>query len=137
MYRVSPLTYWVGGIVATMLHGRFINCAQHELAMFNPPAGMTCGQYMGPYLKFAPGQLLNPTAFELCQYCPLTSADQFLVSSDLNWNQRWRDFGFMWIYVAFNISIAVFLYYLVRVRKWSKADMVRSIKALVRGRARD
>lgn len=84
MYRVSPLTYWVGGITATTLHGRLINCAPNELAVFNPPTSLTCGQYMGPYLKLAPGKLLNPTAQDTCQYCPLTAADQFLAFSDLD-----------------------------------------------------
>ncbi len=128
MYRVSPLTYWVGGIAVTTLHGRLINCASHELAMFNPPTGLTCGQYMAPYLKLAPGTLLNPTANELCQYCSLKVADQFLATSDLHWSQRWRDFGLMWAYVAFNIFAAVVLYYIFRVKRWSKDDLLGMTK---------
>ena len=53
MYRVSPLTYWVAGIAAAMLHGRQVVCAEVELSIFNPPAGQTCGQYMEAYLTQA------------------------------------------------------------------------------------
>ena len=44
MYRVSPLTYWVGGLAAAMLHGRRVECAQDELSIFNPPSAQTCGE---------------------------------------------------------------------------------------------
>ncbi|OCK76589.1 ATP-binding cassette transporter [Lepidopterella palustris CBS 459.81] len=128
MYRVSPLTYWVGGIAATTLHGRAIECASHEIAKFNPPTGQTCAQYMAEYLKVAPGRLLNPTATTVCEYCPMKIADQFLANSELYWSQRWRDFGLIWVYVVFNIFAAVVLYYIVRVKRWSKDDVLDTIR---------
>ncbi|KAJ5229183.1 hypothetical protein N7489_009891 [Penicillium chrysogenum] len=36
MNRVSPLTYYVGGISATALHGRPIHCSNRELRVFDP-----------------------------------------------------------------------------------------------------
>ncbi|OCK76220.1 hypothetical protein K432DRAFT_437160 [Lepidopterella palustris CBS 459.81] len=128
MYRVSPFTYWVGGIAATTLHAREIKCSYNEIAKFRPPAGLNCAQYMAPYLELAPGQLLDPTATQLCEYCPLTVADQFLAKSDIYWSQRWRDFAFMWAYIVFNICAAVVLYYVVRVQKWSKNDVMGLLK---------
>ncbi len=122
------MTYWVGGIAVTTLHGRAVKCASTEIAMFKPPTGLTCGQYMAPYLRLAPGQLLNPSSEDVCQYCSLTVADQFLASSDLNWSERWRDFGLMWAYVVFNIFMAVLLYYTFRVKRWSKSDVLAILK---------
>ncbi|EGU88707.1 hypothetical protein FOXB_00778 [Fusarium oxysporum f. sp. conglutinans Fo5176] len=56
---------------------------QSELAVFQPPAGDTCGSYMQPYLEQgATGKLLNPSAAANCSYCPLRYADQILARSD-------------------------------------------------------
>ncbi|KAK4544573.1 hypothetical protein LTR36_004145 [Oleoguttula mirabilis] len=120
MYRVSPLTYWVGGIASTMLHGRQVECSATEASTFNPPAGQTCQQYLAPYLTTAPGTLQNPDATSQCRYCSLSNADQFLAGSGIAWSDRWRNFGLMWVYIFFNIFGAVMLYYLFRVRGVSK-----------------
>lgn len=117
MYRVSPFTYWVGGIAATMLHGRQVVCASEELSRFSPPAGQTCQQYLASYLSTAPGTLQNPQSTTECRYCPLSNADQFLAGSDIYWSQRWRNFGLFWAYIAFNIFAATLLYWFFRVRK--------------------
>lgn len=117
MWRVSPLTYIVGGLAATTIHGREVICAENELAIFDPPSGQTCAEYLQPYLTQAPGSLYNPDATERCNYCPITNGDQFLAASRINWDQRWRNFGIGWAYVGFNIFGAVFLYWFFRVRK--------------------
>jgi len=78
MYRVSPFTYWVAAMADALLYGRPIECAADELSVFNPPAGETCGSYLAPYLTQAPGTLQNPDATSSCQYCALSSANQFL-----------------------------------------------------------
>lgn len=83
MYRVSPLTYLIAGITATGLHGRAIECASAELSVFNPPSGMTCGDYLSSYLQSSPGQLYNPSAMQGCQYCQLRNADQYLAASNI------------------------------------------------------
>ncbi|TKA56336.1 hypothetical protein B0A49_12974, partial [Cryomyces minteri] len=118
MYRVSPLTYWVAGIVSTELHGRTIDCSAAESSIFNPPAGETCQSYLAPYLAIAPGTLQNPTATANCRYCSLSNADQFMAGSNIYWSERWRNFGIMWVYIIFNIFVATVLYYTFRVKKW-------------------
>ena len=117
MYRVSPLTYWVAGIAAAMLHGRQVNCAPAETSIFSPPAGQTCQQYMASYLAQAPGTLQNPMSTSECRYCALSVADQYLASSNIYWSERWRNFGLIWVYVFFNIFMATFLYWFFRVRQ--------------------
>ncbi|EAS35179.3 ABC transporter [Coccidioides immitis RS] len=120
MWRVSPLTYTVGGLAATVLHERVVRCAENELAVFDPPDGATCGQYLERFFALgAPGRLNNPFATQGCEYCPLSSGDQFLAESEIFWNQRWRNFGIGWGYIGFNVFATVVLYYLFRVRKSS------------------
>lgn len=116
MYRVSPLTYWVGGIVATILHDRPIQCSKVELSVFDPPAGQTCGEYLAPYLVQSPGILLNAESMSDCQFCALTTADQYVSQNEIVWAERWRNWGIVWVYVAFNIIVATVLYFVFRVR---------------------
>ena len=120
MYRASPFTYWIGGIVATELHGRAIECAPSEVSIFSPPAGQTCGAYMQQYLAVAPGRLQNPNATADCNYCSLTVADQFMEGVGIRWDDRWRNFGIVWAYVVFNIFVTVLVYYVFRVAKWKR-----------------
>ena len=133
MYRISPLTYIVSGIAATGLHGHDITCSANEMSIFDPPANMTCGEYLAPYFAAqAPGHLSNPAASTLCQYCPLSTADQFLAVSAISWDTRWRNFGIGWAYVVFNVVMTVLLYYLFRVKvwsswKWQRGSVLRSI----------
>ncbi|KAH0534150.1 hypothetical protein FGG08_007259 [Glutinoglossum americanum] len=128
MYRVSPLTYFVGSMVGTGLHGRMIECSPAEINQFNPPNGTTCGEYMREYLaKAPPSQLLNPGDTSNCRYCALLTSDEFLATSDIQWDLRWRDSGIMWSYIAFNVFMAVMLYYLFRVRKWDATGKKRRI----------
>jgi ABC-type multidrug transport system permease subunit len=131
MYRVSPLTYLVDGIVATGLHGREVVCAGNELAIVQPLAGQTCGQYLEQYAQAAHGAVYNPDATADCQYCPVTVADDFLSGSNIVWDERWRNWGLGFAYIGFNIVVAVLLYYLIRVRKGSGKSMQERMKPLL------
>ncbi|KAJ5827574.1 hypothetical protein N7447_004337 [Penicillium robsamsonii] len=125
MHRVSPLTYYVGGISATALHGRPIHCSDRETVSFDAPAGQSCGEYLGKYMAKAPGNLYNWTSTGKCHYCPLRSADQYLASREIFWTNRWRDYGILWAYFAVNIFGAVLLYYLFRVLPYSRSNKVK------------
>ncbi|RKK65208.1 hypothetical protein BFJ69_g16489 [Fusarium oxysporum] len=119
MYRVSPMTYLVGGDAVSGLSGDPIVCSHAELAVFQPPTGETCGAYMQPYLEqAAPGTLLNPDATASFSYCPLGYADQVLARSGMYYDERWRDWGLGFIYIAFNIAAVFAFYYLFRLRIW-------------------
>ncbi|KAL0259352.1 hypothetical protein SLS55_005088 [Diplodia seriata] len=68
MYRVSPLTYWIGGVVASLLHARPVVCAEPETSTFDPPTGSTCGEYLAEWLDAgAPGALQNPGDVKGCR----------------------------------------------------------------------
>ncbi|GLA65890.1 hypothetical protein AtubIFM56815_009691, partial [Aspergillus tubingensis] len=93
MYRVSPFTYFVAGVASTQLHGVTVNCSSAEMAVFDPPSGQTCVEYLGDYLKTVPGRLMNPDAMTSCEYCPYSVADQFLAEREYRFDRRWMDFG--------------------------------------------
>jgi ATP-binding cassette, subfamily G (WHITE), member 2, PDR len=123
MYRLSPLTYIIGGLSATGLGGRRVTCSTTELNIFQPASGQNCGEYLSAYLNEAPGQLTDPKALSNCSYCPLKTADQFLSASEIAWDERWRNFGIVWAYILFNIAAAMMLYYAFRVLKWKPATL--------------
>ena len=132
MYRVSPLTYLVDSIAATGMHARLVTCASNELSRFDPPSGTTCGDYLQTFLATSPGgSLINPSATAGCEYCPLSSSDQFLASLSITWNHRWRDYGIGFAYIGFNIVFAVLFYYAFRVRKWSGASIKKGPSRVV------
>ncbi|KAJ9490393.1 hypothetical protein VN97_g2891 [Penicillium thymicola] len=134
MYRVSPFTYWIGGMAGTQLHNRQVVCSTTELSIFNPPSGQTCGEYLMEYVTAAGGQLLNPEATSDCSYCSLQVADQYLITTGISYSDRWRNFGIMWAFIGFNIFVATLMYYLVRVKRWSSADMKESVMKLIPGK---
>lgn len=132
MYRLSPFTYLVAGVVATGLHSREIHCAANELSVFDPPKSQTCGQYLSTYLSEAPGRLIDASATSLCQCFPLTVADQFLATTGIYWSQRWKNFGIVWAYILFNVFAAVGLYWAFRVHKWSGESTKRGAARIAR-----
>lgn len=84
-----------------------------------PPQGLNCSAYLTPFADVAKGVIYNPDALSDCQYCPIANGDQFLAGSSIHYSTRWRDYGIGFVYIGFNIFMAVFLYYLIRVRKSS------------------
>jgi ATP-binding cassette subfamily G (WHITE) protein 2 (PDR) len=115
-------------MVSTLLHDRPVVCSSTETSHFDPPSGQTCGQYLADYLQTAPGVLQNPDATTNCQYCPLSSSDQFLAGSKIYYNERWRNFGIMFAFIGFNIAMAVLSYWAFRVAKWDTSKFKRGGK---------
>ncbi|KAJ5198072.1 CDR ABC transporter [Penicillium cinerascens] len=135
MYRVSPFTYWIGAMASTQVHGRQVVCSPAELSVFDPPSGLTCWDYLKDYATKAGGQVLNKNATSGCEYCPLTIGDQYLATSEIYYDQRWRNFGIVWAFIAFNIFMATLLYYLFRVKKWDMDSMKKKFARFVPSKA--
>lgn len=119
MYRVSPFTYLISGMLSTAVANTEVICASNELLHFVPAAGKTCAQYMTNYIEFAGGYLTNPHATDMCSFCTVKDTNVFLASVSSHYSQAWRNFGIMWAYIIFNIVAALFLYWLARVPKKS------------------
>ncbi|PYH88728.1 hypothetical protein BO71DRAFT_467139 [Aspergillus ellipticus CBS 707.79] len=129
MYRVSPMTYLVGGMLATGLANAEVHCADIELIEVQPPSNETCESYLSAYVQMAGGAVYNPQATSNCQYCEMTNSNVYLASLSSYYSERWRNFGLMWAYIAFNVFAALFLYWFVRVRS-SDAGIFRRISKL-------
>jgi ABC-type multidrug transport system permease subunit len=57
-----------------------------------------------------------------CSFCSVSKTDTFLAAMGSNSEDTWRDFGLLWVYIAFNIAGAEFIYWLVRVPKGKRAS---------------
>jgi ABC-type multidrug transport system permease subunit len=132
MYRVSPMTYLIAGWAGISISDRVVHCAQNELAIFDPPSGQNCSTYLSQYFEMgAPGQLSNPSATSNCEYCPLTNGAQYLAGSRIYAADAWRNFGFLWVYIVFNVFATIFLYYIFRVKKLSLEGVMREPKKIL------
>ncbi|SPJ89757.1 probable ABC1 transport protein [Fusarium torulosum] len=131
MYYVSPFTYIVGGMLATGVANTDVTCAANELVPLEPPNGSTCIEYMGDYIKAVGGYFVNPDATENCQFCTIEKTNTYLAAVNIDYADRWRNFGVLWIYIAFNIAAALFIYWLARMPKktFKKADKTKKAKA--------
>ncbi|KIY50620.1 ABC transporter Cdr4 [Fistulina hepatica ATCC 64428] len=126
MYRVSPFTYFVSGMLSTAVAHNKVECAAIEYTVLEPPSGDTCWQYLDPYVTATGAYLSNPNATSECLVCPMSSTDQFLAEIGIYFDDAWRNFGILWVYIIFNIFASLFVYWLARVPKGRKAMEIAS-----------
>lgn len=92
-------------LVLLAIGGQAIVCSSTELVSVNPPKGLTCGEYMNPFIELAGGYLTNTGDTEGCQYCPYKTADQYMYSRfNITYSDHWRNLGIIFGFVAFNVS---------------------------------
>jgi ATP-binding cassette, subfamily G (WHITE), member 2, PDR len=73
---------------------------------------------LASYISQAGGYLRNGNGDSTsCEYCPIATTNDFLASINSNFDNRWRNFGLLWVYTVFNIAAALFFYWLARVPK--------------------
>jgi ABC-type multidrug transport system permease subunit len=116
MYYLSPFTWLVSGLLSTALHDVAITCAPKEINIFMPPQGQTCEDYAGAFVKRMHGKILNPMATSNCEYCRFSTGDHYLSTLNMRWEDRWRNFGLLAVYILFNATMAFVYYYLAKVR---------------------
>lgn len=117
MYRVSPFTYLVSGMLSTGLAHQRVTCAENEYVTFRAQNGQTCQEYINTYQQAAGGYLQDPNARGNCSFCTYDNTDVFLNQVSANYDDRWRNFGILWAFIVFNVCAAVFFYWLARVPK--------------------
>lgn len=121
MYRLTPFTYLIEGLLVNAISGRTITCKESELT-FLVPVG-DCTTFLAPYVAEAGGY--SQVVGSQCGYCAYSSADQYLSSLLMSFNHRWRDVGFMCAYILFNIAAVFVITYLYSVFDWSKLSFKR------------
>jgi ABC-type multidrug transport system permease subunit len=76
MYYVTPFTYWIGGVLTSVLRGVPVICDESELTVFQSPPNITCSEYAGPWLaEKGVGYLSNPDGSGECGYCEYSYGD--------------------------------------------------------------
>lgn len=118
MYRVSPLTYLISGMLSAGLANIDVQCSDLEPVVIQPPSSVTCGTYLAAYIATAGGAVYNSNTTSNCEFCLVTESDVFLASVSSYYGERWRNFGLMWVYIAFNVFVTPVLYWYFRVRGW-------------------
>jgi ABC-type multidrug transport system permease subunit len=121
MYRLSPLTYLVSGMLTTAVADTDLVCAANELLRFDALPGQNCSTYLSLYINIVGGSLQPGTEGSAhCEFCPLSNTNQYLALLDMHYDQSWRNFGILWAFILFNVCFAFFIYWLARVPKnWS------------------
>ncbi|KAJ5112926.1 hypothetical protein N7456_001460 [Penicillium angulare] len=119
MYYATPFTYWIGGVLTSVLRGTPVICKESELAFFEIPSNLTCEEYAGPWLiEKGVGYLSNSAATGLCGYCEYSYGDDYLSSLDLDDSKLWPYFG---IFLAFTVTNYLMVYAFVYLRSvWRK-----------------
>ena len=80
MYYIAPFTYWIGGILSTVLSGQSVICDQKDFNFFTPPPGQTCGEYASSWVSSTTGYLMDPNSTSVCRYCQYTLADEVCIT---------------------------------------------------------
>lgn len=87
----------------TFLHySAALTCSSSELVSFTPASGQTCATYMSEYIATNGGALYGDTASTTaCSFCASTETNTYLTELGMSFDDAWRNFGFMWCYIAF------------------------------------
>jgi ABC-type multidrug transport system ATPase subunit len=116
MYWLNPFNYLMGSMLVFGVWDTDVNCAQAELALFDPANGSSCAEYLEGYMQGAGAgtRLLNPDATEGCMVCPYASGSDYLRTINLNeYYYGWRDAA---IVVIFALSSYALVYALMKLR---------------------
>lgn len=116
IYYLNPFTYLMGAMLTFTTWAREINCREHEFAVFDPPNGSTCGQYLDAYLEGigSGASLSNPLATEHCKVCQYRSGSDYLRTINIKeYMYGWRDAA---IVVIFVLSGYATVYALMKLR---------------------
>ncbi|KAF1849694.1 pleiotropic drug resistance protein, ABC superfamily [Cucurbitaria berberidis CBS 394.84] len=117
VYRASPITYFIDGTVVAGLANMPIHCAEIELLHINPPSGQGCGSYLDSFISVAGGSLWNHDATSDCLYCPVSNTTPLLAIYGVEFESRWHNFGYLAVYVLFNVLATFGIYWAFRERK--------------------
>lgn len=116
IYWMNPFNYLIGGMLVFTVWDTEIHCAEREFAIFSPPNGTKCGDYLANYLHGmgASTNLVNPDATDFCKVCEYTRGSDYLKTLNLKeYYYGWRDIG---IVAIFALSSYALVYLLMKLR---------------------
>jgi ATP-binding cassette subfamily G (WHITE) protein 2 (SNQ2) len=124
MFKLSPFTWLIEGMLGAVLDGRPVRCTPEEFNRINPPPGQTCASYLSNFVNTLDGPNLGTGYYQdgpdgSCEYCMYRVGNDYLTSITMNASHRYRDFGIICAYIAFNIMLCFTLFYFFRIFKLS------------------
>ena len=97
-----------------------ITCAPTELVTIEPPVGLSCSAYMDPYIAFAGGYLVDPSATTACAFCPFRTTDAYVqFRFNVSYGHHWRDLGVVLGVTAFNVRFCLLSFLSSHVLSWA------------------
>lgn len=124
IYYLNPFTYMTGSMLVFDLWGTEVSCTAKEFAVFDPPNGTTCGQYLEAYMQgYGSGtRLVNPDATSSCQVCQYRDASDYLKTINIkSYSYGWRDAGIVVLF-AFSSYTLVYMLMKLRTKQSKKAE---------------
>ncbi|SCO47745.1 related to pleiotropic drug resistance proteins (PDR1-15), ABC superfamily [Fusarium fujikuroi] len=121
IYYLLPTTWYSRGVLSAVLPGTPVHCSASEFARFNPPEGMSCGEYAGEFVDLVAhsGYLEDPESVSNCGYCPYKDGREYMATLNVHLEDKWRGLGIMFAYIIANWLLVYFFIYTVRVRRWT------------------
>jgi ABC-type multidrug transport system permease subunit len=114
LYYLDPFNYLMQGMLTFPLWDVKVTCSADEYGLFDPPANMTCGEYLANFMTYATGYVNNPDATSECQYCGLSKGSEFLTS--LNIHRKMDGWKGILITLLFCITSYAFVFLLLKLR---------------------
>lgn len=124
IYYLNPFNYLMGSMLVFTIWDTDVHCAEREFAVFNPPNGSRCIEYLTPFLQ-GPGasmNLVNPDATDACHVCQYTKGKDYLRTLNLNeYYYGWRNSAIVVIFAISGYAL-VFLLMKLRTKSSKKAE---------------
>lgn len=114
----------MSSILSFGLRDAKVTCSSRELAVFDPPTGQTCANYLATYLTQynTAANHLNPEATASCQVCQYSTGTGYLATLNLGDKvDGWRDIGITAIFVCSSYAL-VFALMKLRTKATKTAD---------------
>lgn len=124
MYYLNPFNYLMGALLVFADWDWDIQCKESEFAIFDPPSGQTCGQYLNAWMN-GPGSrnnLINPQDSAACRICQYRKGEDYLYTVNLEeYSYGWRNAGICALF-AFSSYALVYLLMKLRTKQSKKAE---------------
>ncbi|EEY16987.1 opaque-specific ABC transporter CDR3 [Verticillium alfalfae VaMs.102] len=117
MYYLDPYNYLMSSLLVFTTWDKPVRCRPSELAVFDPPANETCGEYLAAFQQTAMGRganLLNPDATAGCEVCQYTEGGDYLRT--LNLEEKYFGWRNAAIVVIFCIGFYALVYIMMKLR---------------------
>lgn len=104
MYYLTPFRWLLEGFLGVAVHNRPVVCESSEFARFPAPPGQTCESYTQEFVAMA-GGYVQTGANGLCEFCQYANGDEFARTFNIEYSNKWMDYGIFWAFCVFNFIV--------------------------------